>query len=537
MQRLEIDHPDVYRYFKAGHHVLRMTDRFWSGLSTDLTIEQILMRSVKSSGGLTRGRGMGESQRAQWILSMPACADYNSAMQDLTGVGYCTSDQHKETTRARKERDRVDTLAIREYLSERNPLTNDVSLRNIKTGVQAEPDVNVDKAETKPKSKSDSDFLNTDIDPQLMFQRLTTAANGLFENTSEVFQYELSSVPSSMFDCNRLLREACKSNLADAIWEYKDPVIVFDSFPELSSIKDITHLRRTKGIISPNINFTSSMPCKTKKELFMSNNHNKQALINMLCDKLKDNDIRCKNATDDADLLIAQTAVDCALSSEIVVIGCDSTSRLYGIGKGLALKKLNQEYLKMQGKVFMNNNPIKAGIIKAGEEALACLYGGRPLEGLNILRWRKFTSRLITETHQFRFENKLVMKFYTMESKVVTSKERLGSTLKRYGAIQILLGLGCLIITFVSIGINKKVCDNLGKKDCCHRDCSSLYGKKCRLQLDKNSSIMATSLFVPIIVGAATANFILKKDKQVRSEQFVDNEKQMTELELPEYQP
>jgi hypothetical protein len=70
----------------------------------------------------------------------------------------------------------------------------------------------------KTKTKSDSDFPTTDIDPQLMFQRLTTAANGLFENTAEVFKYELSSVPSSMFDYNRLPREACKSNLADAIW-------------------------------------------------------------------------------------------------------------------------------------------------------------------------------------------------------------------------------------------------------------------------------------------------------------------------------
>jgi hypothetical protein len=42
------------------------------------------MRSVKSSGGLTRGRCIGEAQRAQWILSMPACADNNSAMQELT---------------------------------------------------------------------------------------------------------------------------------------------------------------------------------------------------------------------------------------------------------------------------------------------------------------------------------------------------------------------------------------------------------------------------------------------------------------------
>jgi hypothetical protein len=44
-------------------------------------------------------------------------------MQELTGVGYFTSDQHKEATRARKERDRKDTLAILEYLCDRNPFT------------------------------------------------------------------------------------------------------------------------------------------------------------------------------------------------------------------------------------------------------------------------------------------------------------------------------------------------------------------------------------------------------------------------------
>ena len=57
-------------------------------------------------------------------------------MQELTGVVYFTSNQHKEATRA-----------ILEYLGDRNPFTSDVSLRNIETGVIAEPDVNVDKAE------------------------------------------------------------------------------------------------------------------------------------------------------------------------------------------------------------------------------------------------------------------------------------------------------------------------------------------------------------------------------------------------------
>jgi hypothetical protein len=41
------------------------------------------------------------------------------------------------------------------------------------------------------------------------------------------------------------------------------------------------------------------MPCKTKKELFMSNSHSKQAFINMLCEKLNEHDTRYKNAVDD----------------------------------------------------------------------------------------------------------------------------------------------------------------------------------------------------------------------------------------------
>ena len=119
--KLELDRTEAYRHFKAGHHLLGVAFlQTWGGLSTDLTIEQILMRSIKSSGGLTRGRGIGEAQRAQWILSIPACADYNSAMHELTGVGYFTSDQHKEASHARKERDRKDTLAILEYLCDKS---------------------------------------------------------------------------------------------------------------------------------------------------------------------------------------------------------------------------------------------------------------------------------------------------------------------------------------------------------------------------------------------------------------------------------
>jgi hypothetical protein len=81
MQDLENDNFGLYSMFKAGHHVLRRSDHYWAGPSSDLVIEQVLMRSVKTAGGMTRGRGMTESQRSKWLLSMPACADVNNALQ------------------------------------------------------------------------------------------------------------------------------------------------------------------------------------------------------------------------------------------------------------------------------------------------------------------------------------------------------------------------------------------------------------------------------------------------------------------------
>ncbi len=55
MHDLPKSHPDVHRRFQERYHVVRRSDPYWAGLSTDLIIEQVLMRSIKTSGGLTRG--------------------------------------------------------------------------------------------------------------------------------------------------------------------------------------------------------------------------------------------------------------------------------------------------------------------------------------------------------------------------------------------------------------------------------------------------------------------------------------------------
>ncbi|KAK6172757.1 hypothetical protein SNE40_016353 [Patella caerulea] len=533
MIQVHAKHPDVYVFFNTGHHVIRRSDRFWAGLSADLVIEQVLMRSMKTTGGLTRGRGMAESQRTQWLLSMPACADVNGAMQDLTEANYVTSDQHKDSTMTRKTRDNRDNLALLGFLQDRNPFTHKSSPRNIATGVAADVSVNVHNALEvgnniiksmegknaldyvfKKKSQvvtmghkisAKVDGESIQVDPQLLFQRLLTVAAKVTENVQEIFKYELCSNLSSLFEPSGLLRQANKPILADAVWalgrgnempapdeedmsyvldggsliqrlpwkrdetfdsicksyvdyvirKYTSPIIVFDGYDTGPSTKDTTHLRRTKGAVGAQVNFVGGMPLKTKKEHFLANSMNKQKFILLLIERLAVNGLATVHADGDADLLIAQTAVNSAAKKATTVIGedtdllvllcfhadphshglflrseggkntkslriwninwlqitlgpevchllpfvhamtgCDTTSRLFGMGKGIALRKLNSDpQFRGNAEVF-SNEASKKDIICAGEKTLTCLYGGRSDEDLDALRYRRFCERV-----------------------------------------------------------------------------------------------------------------------------------------------
>ena len=60
-------------------------------------------------------------------------------------MGFHTSDQHKEVSHARKERDKKDITSILSFLTDRNPFLDDSSLRNIDTGTTADSRVNADR--------------------------------------------------------------------------------------------------------------------------------------------------------------------------------------------------------------------------------------------------------------------------------------------------------------------------------------------------------------------------------------------------------
>ena len=206
------------------------------------------MRSLKTTGGMTRGRGMTDVQRSVWLLSTPICAEINQAMQLLTGVNYETSEQHKETTKARFTRDYNDAKIVMKYALERNPFDNNQKdLINLQTGEVAETNVNVDNAKNigklisetmKGKEVTEYSFKRKDqavtikagstvkidgnvvpVDPQLLFQRLiTTVQLGSEDDLDSAFSYELCTVLPALVDTDGLLRAANKPQLADAIW-------------------------------------------------------------------------------------------------------------------------------------------------------------------------------------------------------------------------------------------------------------------------------------------------------------------------------
>ena len=129
MAKPEKTQPEIYRRFLQGYYVVRRSERYWAGLLTDLVIDQSLMRSGKSVGGLTRGRGVMDSQRVTWTLSTPACSAVVSAMQSLTKVESATSDQHKDSTPSRILRDQADTNLLGEFFEQRYPFEKESNLR------------------------------------------------------------------------------------------------------------------------------------------------------------------------------------------------------------------------------------------------------------------------------------------------------------------------------------------------------------------------------------------------------------------------
>ena len=77
------------------------------GSGQDCVIEQVMMRSIKSRGGLTQGWGFTDTVRLLWLHNAHMCGEVHNEMATLTDHQHQTSEQHIELGKSRLNRDKA----------------------------------------------------------------------------------------------------------------------------------------------------------------------------------------------------------------------------------------------------------------------------------------------------------------------------------------------------------------------------------------------------------------------------------------------
>ena len=74
-------YPDVVNeFFLKGHHIVRYSDGNWGGVWSDMAIEQTLMKSAKTIGGLAHGALRDPNVLMTWVLTVPHTSEVSDAM-------------------------------------------------------------------------------------------------------------------------------------------------------------------------------------------------------------------------------------------------------------------------------------------------------------------------------------------------------------------------------------------------------------------------------------------------------------------------
>ncbi|GBM42367.1 hypothetical protein AVEN_129797-1 [Araneus ventricosus] len=100
-------------------------------------------------------------------------------------------------------------------------------------------------------------------------------------------------------------------------------IIVFDGYSDYTkNIKVTEQRRRTTKISSPSdVPFDRFMTVPTNQQRFLANIHNKSRFISILSEKLKADDIFVKQANNDDDVLIIETALENFNINTTIIVG------------------------------------------------------------------------------------------------------------------------------------------------------------------------------------------------------------------------
>ena len=92
------------------------------------------------------------------------------------------------------------------------------------------------------------------------------------------------------------------------------------------------------------------------------------------------------------------------------LLGCDTTSRVYGIGTPTALKKsMTNDHFRKQAEVFESAAPTVEELVTAGEQALVYVHDGKVLL-LPATTASGFIIRSNSGNDQIKFESHWIVK-------------------------------------------------------------------------------------------------------------------------------
>ena len=216
-----------------GNHTAQRTKRNWTGIWTDLAIEQTMMRSIKSRGGLTGGRGMTESVRYMWALSLSQMASVHDAMIQLSGVSAKSSEQHEEIGKSRTIQDYKDCQKFYEWLIDRNPFhIADDNLYSLSSGIVSSKDkdhVNCEQVEEVGKT------IHHGLD-NMLFDTATIKRKDQITNLESLQNSKATKCKEEMAELsiifNRLITVATREDDLEPIFEFE---LTYESMPLLKN--------------------------------------------------------------------------------------------------------------------------------------------------------------------------------------------------------------------------------------------------------------------------------------------------------------
>lgn len=228
--------------YASGYFTIKRSNKFCSGTSPDMVIEQTANREFKMMGGIVQ-RGFTDDVLSSYVLTKPALSLITEAIEDFSGIAFFTSEQHVDARESRIKRDSCDIMKLQQWLELNNPFNVTMTVPiSLGTGITGTNLINCHMAkevgrhimtqivgktfdEIKLKRSDNVRSLAAvtssvkvndkviNIDPMILYHRMLIWRKST-DDLSNFFKYEISPYPLSLFTYSGM-RKNVKSALYD----------------------------------------------------------------------------------------------------------------------------------------------------------------------------------------------------------------------------------------------------------------------------------------------------------------------------------